>query len=26
VSVNFLAHALLAGEDPALIVGGVAGD
>jgi len=24
--MNFLAHALLAGEDPALIVGGVAGD
>jgi acyl carrier protein phosphodiesterase len=24
--VNFLAHALLAGDDPALIVGGVAGD
>jgi acyl carrier protein phosphodiesterase len=24
--VNFLAHALLAGDDPALVVGGVAGD
>ncbi len=24
--MNFLAHALLAGDDPALIVGGVAGD
>ena len=24
--MNFLAHALLAGSDPALIVGGVAGD
>jgi acyl carrier protein phosphodiesterase len=24
--LNFLAHALLAGDDPALIVGGVAGD